>query len=249
MRIIVNADDLGGSQEINDRIFELMGRGRITSATILANSPELDTALRTVPLFPRHSFGIHLNATVYRPLTSNPDLTGLLGASGCFERKLEKVVMTQKLRRALFREFCAQMETLIRGGIQISHIDSHHHIHTLPGVLPVIKAVQMKFRIRKMRITQNWYEPGLWPGRRKLFQKRLYNAALRYMYATTTTDGFTDFLTFYTAMQSIERMPFRSMELMVHPGPASYAKETDALMTDWQKARADQIQMINYAEL
>ncbi len=36
MKIIVNADDLGASAEVNEAIFGMMGRGRVTSATIMA---------------------------------------------------------------------------------------------------------------------------------------------------------------------------------------------------------------------
>ena len=39
IRIIVNADDLGSTAPVNDRVFELMARGAVTSATIMANSP------------------------------------------------------------------------------------------------------------------------------------------------------------------------------------------------------------------
>ena len=36
VQIIVNADDLGMSPEVNDAIFGLMARGRVTSASLLA---------------------------------------------------------------------------------------------------------------------------------------------------------------------------------------------------------------------
>ena len=37
--IIVNADDLGMSAAVNEATFDLMSRGRISSATLLANAP------------------------------------------------------------------------------------------------------------------------------------------------------------------------------------------------------------------
>ena len=39
VRVIVNADDLGRSWMVNGAIFDLMSRGYVSSATILANGP------------------------------------------------------------------------------------------------------------------------------------------------------------------------------------------------------------------
>lgn len=52
VQIIVNADDLGISYEVNEAIFDLMSRGRITSANLLANAPATEQAIRTIPKFP-----------------------------------------------------------------------------------------------------------------------------------------------------------------------------------------------------
>lgn len=249
MRIIVNADDLGMSERTDDLTFSLMERGLVTSATIMANSPDLDRVLRLVPQFPRQSFGVHLNATVYHPLTLSPLLAPLLGATGCFEPIIQNVSISPALFGPLFREFSAQVETLLRQGIRISHIDSHQHIHTLPGVFPIVKAVQMKFHIPRIRITRNWYIPEARPGRLKMLQKQLFNTALRLVYPSRTTDGFADFLTFFRTMHEFGSMPFRSMELMVHPGAPPFAEEDNALVTDWQKTLGEKIQMISYAEL
>ncbi|MGQ9919950.1 MAG: ChbG/HpnK family deacetylase, partial [Desulfobacca sp.] len=46
MRLIVNADDLGLSPEVNEGIFALMSRRQLTSATILANAPSWEAAVR-----------------------------------------------------------------------------------------------------------------------------------------------------------------------------------------------------------
>ena len=62
MNVIINADDLGKSIEVNEAIFDMMARGSVTSATILANGPKLQNALTRLAHFPHCSFGVHLNA-------------------------------------------------------------------------------------------------------------------------------------------------------------------------------------------
>ena len=50
MRVIVNADDFGLNACVNDRILDLMSRRRITSATLIANSPAVEEAVLILPV-------------------------------------------------------------------------------------------------------------------------------------------------------------------------------------------------------
>ncbi len=67
--IVVNADDLGMSHEVNEATFDLLSKGRISSATMMANAPATREAATQVSKFPRCSFGVHLNLTQFEPLT------------------------------------------------------------------------------------------------------------------------------------------------------------------------------------
>ena len=65
--VIVNADDLGINHVVNDAIFDLMARSRVTSATLIANGPAIDDAVRGAREFSFVSFGIHLNLAEFEP--------------------------------------------------------------------------------------------------------------------------------------------------------------------------------------
>ena len=84
IRIIVNADDLGFNPAVNSAIFELIAAGRVTSATLLANGPAAEEAMAQAAATRGASFGVHLNATQFRPLTGAPALKPLLGDDGNF---------------------------------------------------------------------------------------------------------------------------------------------------------------------
>ena len=73
-RLIVNADDLGASDVVNDAIFREIEKGRVTSSTFLANGPGVDKAAKAAKQFPHVSFGVHLNLTEYYPLSGDPAL-------------------------------------------------------------------------------------------------------------------------------------------------------------------------------
>jgi predicted glycoside hydrolase/deacetylase ChbG (UPF0249 family) len=232
MLVIINADDLGVNQTCNDVIFDLMAQGRITSATILANCPGTDDALRRAQDFPQCSFGVHLNATTGQPIRKDPALEPILDENGRFHKNLQSRKFSKSTRHALFLEFCAQIDRIKASGIPISHLDSHHHVHNLPAVFPVLKAVQRHYGIRKVRISQNLYPPGHHVPAHLRMKKSFYNWALRYYYQTKTTDCFTDLRTFLQVLRTT-RLGFQSVEVMVHPGPRKYTEETSLLQTPW----------------
>ena len=131
MRLIINADDLGRTPEANEAIFALMDQGLVTSATIMANSPFVEKALADLSHFPHYSFGIHLNVTEFTPLSSQAALGSLLDQEGNFSlKKFRQAVLHRHLQQAILKEWSSQVRKLQSYGLAISHIDSHHGVHT-----------------------------------------------------------------------------------------------------------------------
>jgi predicted glycoside hydrolase/deacetylase ChbG (UPF0249 family) len=250
MKVIVNADDLGFSREVNDAIFGLMARGRVTSATIMANGGDVEDAVRRAGELPRCSFGVHLNAFGLKPLTQNAGLSPILDQAGNFAGNIiRQTAITAALREAIFEEWCAQVEKLQSLGVRVSHFDSHHHTHTLPALFPVLKRLQRRFGIRKVRISMNIYSRQTPAGSRWLpAGKALWNFALRHCPATTTTEGFSSLQVFCEAMRESPRQ-FSSVEVMVHPGAAHFEAETRLLDSAWWEELSLAPQFVSYHEL
>lgn len=136
-----------------------MAQGCITSSTILANGPAFDNAILRIRDYPQCSIGVHLNLTEFRPLVAG-GLFPILDGEGCFAGgRIRHIPIGGQLREAIFQEWCAQIERLASLGLRPSHIDSHHHVHTIPALFPVLKRVQRRFGLRKVRITMNIYPP------------------------------------------------------------------------------------------
>jgi len=130
----------------------------------------------------------------------------------------------------------------------ISHLDSHHHMHTVPKVFPVLKQVQRRFDIRRVRQTMNIYPTDKSIPRRLLVSKALWNWALRNYFATATTNGFTSLEIFHRTAAWLERK-YTVVELMVHPGGEAFTAETVLLTREWWRDLPFPIQMISYNEL
>ena len=137
-RLIVNADDLGRTEGINEGIFDAHRRGIVTSATMMVNYP----AARRVAALSRDSpglgVGLHVALSGGVPalppeqLRSIVDVKGMLpgkpaGLAGADRAELLAEVRAQ-LRR--FREIMGRDPT---------HFDSHHHSHReVPAVFDAI---------------------------------------------------------------------------------------------------------------
>lgn len=251
MLLIVNADDLGTSQRVNDEIFALMDSGLITSATVIANAPAFQDAARRVSRYPNCSFGVHLNLTVFKPLSGAGGFEPILDPSGGMTRKLFEIAVSGDLREALLRELTAQVQRCLDAGVPVSHFDSHHHMHTIPGVFPVLKRLQRRFGIRRVRSTVNLLPQGESMTALRAAKKWCFRWALRNVYRTASPEGLGEFRDFHAALRAGRPPRFPRLELMVHPGTGDpvYEDELFDLHSDWQRLLPNGARLGNYTEV
>jgi chitin disaccharide deacetylase len=144
MRILViNADDLGFAPGVNRGIFEAHAAGTVTSASMIVTAPAFAEAAERVQRdAPRLGVGLHLNLVTGAPLSSAPSLVD--PATGRFhplDVLVRRALAGQVDPTEVRRECEAQLAALVAVGITPTHIDSHRHVHAMPGILPVVAAV------------------------------------------------------------------------------------------------------------
>lgn len=241
---------MGISHEVNDSITGLMSNKTITSATLMANGPAIDEASKMTPLFPECSFGVHLNLTSFTPITSSNQLQALLDDDGMFSglRNLLSTALTDELLGAIFEELSAQIQKIISYGINISHFDSHEHIHTIPRMFPVIKKLQKKYGVRKVRISRNIYLNNQPKSLTLVIKKRLFNFLLKHFIATRTTSGFCNLIQFHENIKA-KKLEHKSIEIMVHPGTEEFKQEINILDSLIRGNFATNIKLISYNQL
>ncbi len=246
LKLIINADDLGASAEINEAVFEQMAAGRITSATFMATGPSLDAALKRSGLFRRASFGVHLDITGFPSLSRSTELDAFRGKAQKELGRLRREPIKQSLKAAVYQEWRLQLERLISAGVLVTHVDSHHHTHTIPGLFWVLRAVLKDFGIAKLRLSKNLFiEKQPWTH---VLKKKLWNTAIKAACGSVTTQGFADFATFVKATLA-RHLPYKTFEAMVHPGTPEYQPETDMLSTEWVSKSFNRVELISYADL
>ena len=154
MRLIVNADDFGLTPGVDRGIAAAVAAGTVTSVSVMANLAEPAAVARLAALRPGVSLGAHLNLTTGRPLTPAGDLPSLVDGEGNFHSLavLTRRSLVRRTRRAeVARELGAQIARLRDIGVAIDHLDSHEHVHLLPGVLGEVIRLAHRFGVPRMR--------------------------------------------------------------------------------------------------
>ena len=248
VQVIVNADDLGMSREINEATFDLMSRGRVTSASLLANAPATEEAIRTIPKFPQCSFGVHLNITQYEPLCRAVKISRLVDGEGKLRPLPADFRFSLATLRAIHLEFSTQIEKLVSTGIRISHLDSHMHVHLRTTLFPLIKILQMTYDIRGIRPRHKVAASGQQVSWRQRANTRVYNWAARHAYNSVMADQGADLAVFVTAEWG-PHPQFHTAEALAHPGNPYYPKDSALLLSPWEEALPFPVRFISYHQL
>ncbi len=157
--LIINADDFGLAEEVNQAIETAHQDGILTSASLLANGNAFDEAVETAMRNPQLGVGIH-TALVggFKPVTSCEKIPTLLDEEGNlpvdYATFIKKDMAGQISYSEVYLELEAQFEKICSSGVSITHADGHQHLHMWPKVLPIVVALCHKFDIRCMRIPQ-----------------------------------------------------------------------------------------------
>lgn len=234
-RLILNADDFGLTPGINRAIAELHAAGALTSATLMASGPAFDDAIRIAHAHPTLGVGCHIVLTDGTPISPPHTIPTLLGPDGkTFRPKLTHFVRDLLLGRIdpaeIERESLAQVQTLQRAGIDVTHLDTHKHTHIFPTVARELVRIASYTSVALLR---NPFEPlggrsSTHAGLTRRFQIRLLNSLKpqfdRIASAAVLTDGTigisaTGNLDANTLHEALADLPeVGTFEFLCHPG-------------------------------
>ena len=134
--LIVNADDFGLSKGQNYGIIEACRRGVVTSTTALINGEAVEHAAQLSRELPELGVGMHFVLTLGLPLSPMPGLTreGQLG-KWIWEMAEQDALPLDEIARELDCQFNRFVDVF---GREPTHIDSHHHVHMIPAIFPLV---------------------------------------------------------------------------------------------------------------
>src|SRR5256885_3555489 len=154
-RLVVNADDFGFSAGVNRGILEAHAAGVVSSVSVLVNTPGWpDARDRLRAIGGTLGVGLHLNLTTGAPLTTAPSLTTPPPTARFHSlAALVARTLTGRLDPAhVAAECAAQLARLREAGVRVTHIDSHRHVHALPGVWASVVAAARAHGVPFVRV-------------------------------------------------------------------------------------------------
>lgn len=165
MRLVVVADDLGLDEGIDAGILDTLDHGIVGDVSLCAVGRTFDGAAAAMRER-RQTVGVHLTAVEEVPLTDCPTVA----PGGTFRRDWKRVALAsfpgRLSRTELMREWRAQIERVRAAGLDVIHLNSHQHIHLLPGLFPLVVVLAREFNIPWVRTVRD-------VGGRSPFQRRV----------------------------------------------------------------------------
>jgi predicted glycoside hydrolase/deacetylase ChbG (UPF0249 family) len=154
VRLIVNADDLGVSERVNDGIVQAHRSGIVTAASLMASGRGFDHAVQCCRRAPELDVGVHLTLVAEKPL--QPKESSLTGDDGRLPPTIG-VFLRRCLAGAIRMtdiqaELSAQIERVLDHGLRPTHLDSHQHVHALPGIAQLVLRLSDRYRIPFVRV-------------------------------------------------------------------------------------------------
>jgi len=241
--LIINADDLGISPEINRGIFVAHEKGVVTDASLLIKGPYTRQAIEMIKENPSFHVGIHL------------DLDPLLAWKSPGIERLPRLKLMEMMNEPDFvkrvkEEIDKQVTAFLHEGLIPSHIDTHHHVHGFPQIFEPLVEAMYRHGIRAVRFSKKGYALlGREDIRITAEQARWMEDALRerkILHPRHLIDPIVPF--------SLKEIPGGVTELMVHPaigGDQWRQKDCEMLMDPlfMSTVRDEGVQLISFSDL
>lgn len=169
--LIVNADDFGLCESINRGIIYAHENGIVNSTSILANGEAFESAVKMAHEHPNLNVGIHLCLIEEKPVLLPEKVRSLTENDNKFVRHwfkfIQRILIGKINLKELEDELHAQIQKVIKTGINPSHIDSHQHIHLLSPILKIIIKLANQYNIKRIRLPIESFKWGF--GLNKIF--------------------------------------------------------------------------------
>ena len=171
-----------------------------------------------------------------------PDHTALL------RRYLKGGVNLEEVRR----ELAAQLRKVEATGVPISHVDSHQHMHTLPGIIDIVLDLAVSARIGAVRAPRTPLFAGAFGGLGQLVG-RLGLSTLAQLAAVkahrrglAVTEHFSGIVAGEAVSEAellklIAHLPQGTTEVMMHPGTCNEVLQEDS---GWQHDFEEELRAI-----
>lgn len=197
MKVIINADDFGLSKGVNEGIIDAHNNGVVTRATMLMNGMAVDDAVRLAKTTPTLKVGIHLALSFGSPLNKE-HTSKLVGENGKFKFTSIEQALNPLEQEQVKLEWHTQIEAFLKTGLELDHIDSHHHVHGWADLKDVVLSLSQEYGV-PVRYVETLKD---YPD----------NLLTEFLWLGFYKDGVKEGI-----FEELSKLSYDSVEVMVHP--------------------------------
>lgn len=231
--LIVNADDFGRHELINRAVERAFNSGCLKSATLMAGGAAFDDAVKLAKKISGLGVGIHFTLANGNPILPPNEIPSLVTEEGIFHAdyvKFLKRYLSGKISLDEIRsELAAQLEKISRAGLTPTHVDSHQHLHHVPGIVEIILDLATASGIKAMRVANTKIfdgeldSVGKFVGRLGLGSLAKFAAHAAHKRNFATPEHFAGIVAGESVSENfmlklIENLRDGTTEVMLHPG-------------------------------
>lgn len=232
-RLIVNADDFGRHELINRAVERAFNDGCLKSATLMAGGIAFDDAVKLSKQLKNFGVGIHFTLANGNPILPPKEIPSLVTAEGIFHADyiaFLKLYLRGKISLSEVRaELAAQLEKILNAGLTLTHIDSHQHLHHMPGIIEIVLDLAQAANIKAMRVAGakifdgELKNIGQFVGRLGLGSLAKFAAHLAHKKNFVTPEHFAGIVAGESVdenflLKLIDNLSDSTTEVMLHPG-------------------------------
>lgn len=155
-KLIVTADDAGLHPGMTSGILAAHEAGIVTAVSVSPNGRAFDDAVARLRERPGLDVGAHLTLVGESPLASPRQVGSLLGPDGrllpAWPAFARRWLLGQIRPEEAGTELRRQIERLLAAGLSVVHLNSHQHLHVLPGLFDLVLRLAEEHRIPWVRI-------------------------------------------------------------------------------------------------
>lgn len=166
-KIIFNADDLGFSPSVNEAVMSAAEYGTVRAASLMVTMPFAENAVDLIQQrCPDLDIGLHFSLTCGKAVALPEDVSLLADAHGNFRRGFTGLVrlLNSGKREETIRQIRCELDAQLaqvdnlhgQWPFRLNHLDSHQHIHVLPGIFEMLYDESLKRKLH-LRIPEEHF--------------------------------------------------------------------------------------------
>lgn len=183
--VVINADDFGYSEAVNEAIIQAHQQGVLSSTSLMVTGDKAQEAIDLAKSHPDLGVGLHLVLCCGKSALPPDEIPSLVDKDGNFNDSAAiaglKYQFIPSAKEELKREIRAQLQLFRDTSLILSHVDGHLHLHTHPLVINILTELAEEFKIKYIRLPFEELSYTLRCDRTSLVLKTIYANVFRWL--------------------------------------------------------------------